>query len=108
VDSALTCKRTYGYIKLGTNNYYSISCKRINESYSILSYCSTGSLTSDGNLCLGGSLEGVLASTSNTYIIQNPLGSVFESTSEVNILIYSDANSYVFQNIVDSKFLLLF
>ena len=116
-SDVLSCKRTYGYIKLGSNlstKYYSIGYNKNNEeikpnelsSSTSCSNTETAKLMSDESLCLGGNLKGEFATTNNnTYIINNPGGSVFDSTTN-NILIYSDANSYVFQNIVNSKFLI--
>jgi len=116
-SSDLSCKKTTGYIKIndnGNQNFYSIGWNGNNDFVTPNNVCSpglVGQLGTSDKLCLG-SFEGELSQTdqSITYIIKPPIsGSVFANISDENILIYADTNSFVFENIVDSKsFLFLY
>ncbi|KAG4095488.1 hypothetical protein H8356DRAFT_996875 [Neocallimastix lanati (nom. inval.)] len=121
INGGLSCKRTIGCIKIqkeGINpKYYSIGYEGDNSEITPNSECkgsSTGQLDPSENLCLYANSSLIFtgelptSTESKSFIIKRPnpnpnsnSSSVFANTSNENILIYSDANSFVFENIVD-------
>ena len=113
----LSCKRTNGFIKIDkASKYYSLGWNGNSDaSDATINQCNNqnvGKLDASGALCLYGDKTGTLGSTdlNSRYIISNANGSIFADKNKINhnILIYADANSFVYENIVDSKFPLFF
>ncbi|ORX99826.1 hypothetical protein LY90DRAFT_641698 [Neocallimastix californiae] len=109
-DDDLSCKRTYGFIKIDkASKYYSLGWHGNSDaSDATTTQCNNqnvGKLDSSGALCLYSDKTGTLGSTNlnSRYIISNVNGSIFADKNKINdnILIYADANSFVYENIVD-------
>jgi len=113
INNINLCKQTYGYIGIGSSSsikYYSIASDNTNSKYTVFKSCTTdniGELNTLGGLCLGSNTGALITDESSNadYImsgIDNGNGSIF-SDSTNSILIKSQTNSHVLNNLVDSK-----
>jgi len=102
------CKRTYGYVKDYSNEYYEIHSNHHNSKVAIEPSCGdsyVGKLiTPDQNLCLTSNSLGTLTN-SESYVMFNGNGSVFSQEQYINIYISSSTNAFYHDKFVDGRFI---